>query len=111
MRWISSLDTPKSTLSWPFIGVELKSGSIVPVGFVCFVFVIEVVLLHTVEFIGGDCVAIIESMRVSEIGNVSNMCKQGEEVRLTVYLTQRCIPGQTGATKTELYFILNLKRN
>lgn len=63
MRWISSLDTPKSTLSWPFIGVELKSGSIVPVGFVCFVFVIEVVLVHTVEFIGGDCVAIIECLK------------------------------------------------
>lgn len=81
-------------------------------GFVCFVFVIEMVLLHTVQFIGGYHVAIIESVRVSEIGNVSNVCKQGEEVRPTVYLTQRCrIPGQTGAAKTEFYFILNLKRN
>lgn len=52
-------------------------------GFVCFVFVIKMILLHTVEFIGGCHVAIIESMHVSEIESVSNVCKQVEEVRLT----------------------------
>lgn len=52
-------------------------------GFVCFVFVVKMVLLHTMEFIGRYHVAITESMRVSEIGNVSNVCKQGEEVRPT----------------------------
>lgn len=52
-------------------------------GFVCFVFVVKMVLLHTMEFIGRYHVAITESMHVSEIGSVSNVCKQGEEVRPT----------------------------